>query len=74
MFFFSFDYCVELIRGLPRSMLHVDAEARMDTYTDSEGAKRSNLSLVARTFDVLQRARVEESDATDEGLVQEGSG
>lgn len=52
-------------------MLFVDAEARMDSYTDADGAKRSNLSLVARTFDILQRPRVEEPDMNDEGLAQE---
>lgn len=33
-----------------RSLLYVDADARMETYTDAEGNKRSNLSLIARTF------------------------
>lgn len=55
-------------------MLYVDADARMDSYTDAEGAKRSNLSLVARTFEVLSRPRVEEPELNDEGLVQEESG
>lgn len=32
----------------PRSLLHVDADARMESFTDSEGNKRSNLSLIAR--------------------------
>lgn len=54
------------------SLLYVDADARMETFTDAEGNKRSNLSLVARNFDVLSRARTDE--ATDEGLVQEASG
>ena len=30
------------------SLLYVDADARMESYTDSEGNKRSNLSLIAR--------------------------
>jgi hypothetical protein len=62
----------------------------METYLDSEGNKKSNLSLVARksfqnrgnervlmsigNFDVLSRARNEEPDTNDEGLVQEASG
>lgn len=46
----------------------------METYTDAEGNKRSNLSLVARNFDVLSRPRNEEPDLNDEGLVQEASG
>jgi hypothetical protein len=31
-----------------RSMLYVDADARMEVYTDNEGNKKSNLSLIAR--------------------------
>ena len=57
-----------------RSLLYVDADARMEVFTDAEGNKRSNLSLVARNFDVLSRARTEEAPETnDEGLVQEAS-
>lgn len=33
-----------------RSLLHVDADARMETYTDAEGNKRSNLSLIASKY------------------------
>lgn len=60
---------------LNRSLLYVDADARMEVFTDAEGNKRSNLSLVARNFDVLSRARTEEgAETNDEGLVQEASG
>lgn len=57
-----------------RSLLYVDADARMEVFTDAEGNKRSNLSLVARNFDVLSRARTDEAGLNDEGLVQEASG
>lgn len=30
-----------------RSLLYVEADARMDTFTDAQGATRSNLSLIA---------------------------
>jgi hypothetical protein len=33
-----------------RSMLYVDADARMEVYEDKEGNKKSNLSLVASTY------------------------
>ncbi|KAH7348037.1 hypothetical protein BKA66DRAFT_447499 [Pyrenochaeta sp. MPI-SDFR-AT-0127] len=66
------DFLMNLPKG---SLLYVDADARMETYTDAEGNKRSNLSLIARNFDVLSRPRTDEAtDANDEGLVQEASG
>jgi hypothetical protein len=35
-----------------RTLLYVDADARMESYTDKEtGQNRSNLSLIARTWD-----------------------
>jgi single-stranded DNA-binding protein len=44
----------DLLLSVPKgSLLYVDADARMETYTDGEGNKRSNLSLVASTCDVL---------------------
>lgn len=58
---------------MTRSLLYVDADARMETFTDNEGNKRSNLSLVARNFDVLSRARNEEAETNDEGLVQDAA-
>ncbi|KAH6622300.1 ssDNA binding protein-like protein [Boeremia exigua] len=65
----------EFLMGVPKgSLLYIDADARMEVFTDAEGNKRSNLSLVARNFDVLSRARTEEGEANDEGLVQEASG
>ena len=58
-----------------RSLRYVDADARMEVFTDAEGNKRSNLSLVARNFDVLSRARTDDvAETNDEGLVQEASG
>ncbi|KAF2992925.1 hypothetical protein E8E13_000742 [Curvularia kusanoi] len=65
------DFLMSVPKG---SLLYVDADARMETFTDAEGNKRSNLSLVARNFDVLQRARVDEgAETNDEGLVQEAA-
>ncbi|KAF2028397.1 hypothetical protein EK21DRAFT_69827 [Setomelanomma holmii] len=66
------DFLLSVPRG---SLLYVDADARMETFADKEtGAPRSNLSLVARNFDVLSRPRTEELPETnEEGLVQEGS-
>lgn len=37
------------------SLLYVDADARMDTYTDGEGNKRSNLSLIASEYTIDRR-------------------
>ncbi|KAF1850980.1 ssDNA binding protein-like protein [Cucurbitaria berberidis CBS 394.84] len=65
------DFLLSVPKG---SLLYVDADARMETYLDAEGNKRSNLSLVARNFDVLSRPRNEEPETNDEGLVQEASG
>ncbi|EMD67731.1 hypothetical protein GGP41_007610 [Bipolaris sorokiniana] len=65
------DFLMNVPKG---SLLYVDADARMETYLDSEGNKKSNLSLVARNFDVLSRARSDEPDTNDEGLIQEASG
>ncbi|ORY16099.1 ssDNA binding protein-like protein, partial [Clohesyomyces aquaticus] len=64
----------EYLLSLPKgSLIYVDADARMESYTDAEGAKRSNLSLIARNFDVISRPRVEEESVqtNDEGLVQD---
>lgn len=41
--------CADLVYPY-RSLLYVDADARMETYTDGEGNKRSNLSLIASEF------------------------
>lgn len=41
------DFLMSVPKG---SLLYVDADARMETYLDAEGNKKSNLSLVAREF------------------------
>lgn len=41
------DYLMNVPKG---SLLYVDADARMETFTDAEGNKRNNLSLVASKF------------------------
>jgi single-stranded DNA-binding protein len=33
-----------------RSLLYVDADARMETYTDKEGNPKTNLSLIASMY------------------------
>jgi hypothetical protein len=33
-----------------RSLLYVDADARMESFTDKDGNQRSNLSLIASTY------------------------
>ena len=43
------DYLMSIPKG---SLLYVDADARMDVYTDAEGNKKSNLSLVASKCDL----------------------
>ncbi|KAF1964440.1 ssDNA binding protein-like protein [Bimuria novae-zelandiae CBS 107.79] len=65
------DFLMSLPKG---SLLYVDADARMETYTDAEGNKKSNLSLIATKTDVLSRPRNESVGVNDEGLVQEASG
>ena len=32
------------------SLVYIDADARMDSYTDAEGNKKSNLSLIASKY------------------------
>lgn len=45
----------EYLLNVPKgSLLFVDADARMDSYTDSEGNKKSNLSLIARKYRVRE--------------------
>jgi single-stranded DNA-binding protein len=46
------DYLMNVPKG---SMLYVDADARMETYLDNEGNKKSNLSLVARTYGCIEK-------------------
>ena len=40
-----------LTKACHRSLIYVDAEARMETFTDNEGNKKSNLSLIASKLD-----------------------
>ncbi|KAF2474232.1 ssDNA binding protein-like protein [Lindgomyces ingoldianus] len=67
----------EFLMSIPKgSLIYIDADARMESYTDNEGNKRSNLSLIARSpgnFDVISRPRVQEEgvETNEEGLVQE---
>ncbi|KAF2181753.1 hypothetical protein K469DRAFT_713348 [Zopfia rhizophila CBS 207.26] len=63
----------EFLMGLPKgSLIYVDADARMDSYTDAEGNKKTNLSLIARNFDVISRPKTEQSpELNEEGVVQE---
>ncbi|KAF2786656.1 nucleic acid-binding protein [Melanomma pulvis-pyrius CBS 109.77] len=64
------DFLMNVQKG---SLLYVDADARMDVYTDNEGNKKSSLNLIARNFEVLSRpqAREETPETNDEGLVHE---
>ncbi|KAF2446582.1 hypothetical protein P171DRAFT_430708 [Karstenula rhodostoma CBS 690.94] len=62
------DYLMSVPKG---SLLYVDADARMESYTDNEGNKRSNLSLIARNFDVISKPKNDGVDVNEEGLVQE---
>ena len=53
-----------------RSLLYIDADARMDTYTDNDGNKRSNLSLIASksaSSQSLRRRRVSSASLTSSG-------
>ncbi|KAF2823772.1 ssDNA binding protein-like protein [Ophiobolus disseminans] len=62
----------EFLLGVPKgSLLYVEADARMETYEDKEGRPQSNLSLIARNFDVLSRPKVETYESNDEGVVPE---
>ncbi|KAF2747732.1 ssDNA binding protein-like protein [Sporormia fimetaria CBS 119925] len=55
------------------SLVHIDADARMETFTDNEGIKRQNLSLITRSFDVITRPRTDYGsvETNDEGIVQD---
>ncbi|PSN70983.1 hypothetical protein BS50DRAFT_570394 [Corynespora cassiicola Philippines] len=60
-----------LLNAPKGSLLWVDADARMETYTDTEGNKKSNLSLITRGFEILSRPRNDAIPETnEEGLVQ----
>ncbi|KAF2258687.1 glucose-inhibited division protein A subfamily [Lojkania enalia] len=48
------DYLLSVPKG---TLLYVDADARMESYTDNEGNKKSNLTLIARNFDVISRPK-----------------
>lgn len=43
------DYLMNIPKG---SLVYIDADARMDSYTDAEGNKKSNLSLIASKWTV----------------------
>ncbi|KAF1915479.1 hypothetical protein BDU57DRAFT_518479 [Ampelomyces quisqualis] len=61
----------EFLMSVPKgSLLYVEADARMEQFEDKEGNQRSNLSLIARNFDVLSRPRNEARELNDEGLVE----
>ncbi|KAF2004401.1 ssDNA binding protein-like protein [Amniculicola lignicola CBS 123094] len=67
----------DYLMGIPKgSLVYVDADARMDAYTDAEGNKRSSLSLIAKNVDVIIRGRGEDAspETNEEGIVQEASG
>lgn len=43
----------EYLMSIPKgALVFVDADARMESYTDAEGNKKSNLSLIASKLDV----------------------
>ena len=48
------DFLLNVPKG---SLLCVEADARMETYLDSEGNKKSNLSLVARMSSIPEHGR-----------------
>ncbi|CAK3940074.1 related to single-stranded DNA-binding [Lecanosticta acicola] len=51
----------DLLLTLPKgTQVYVEADARMDSYTDTEtNQKRTALNLLQRNFEVLQRPRLE---------------
>ncbi|KAF2490514.1 nucleic acid-binding protein [Lophium mytilinum] len=64
----------EFLLSLPKgALVHVDADARMESYTDKDGNPRSSLNLIQRSIDVLSRPRVQ-IEENEEGLVREASG
>lgn len=36
-------------------MLYIEADAKMDTYEDNQGTKKTSLNLIQRNFEVLKR-------------------
>jgi hypothetical protein len=40
----------KLMYGMFRSLLYVEADARMESFTDKEGNSRSSLSLIASMY------------------------
>lgn len=49
-----------------RTMLYVDADARMDTFQGQDGNNQTRLNLVSRNFEVLSRPRQIGADETGE--------
>ncbi|KAF1346443.1 ssDNA binding protein [Delphinella strobiligena] len=48
----------DLLLSLPKgSLIHVDAEARMDTFQTADGQQQTRLNLVQRSFETLSRPR-----------------
>ncbi|KAL1296562.1 hypothetical protein AAFC00_000062 [Neodothiora populina] len=46
----------DLLLGLPKgTLLHVEAEARMDTFQGQDGQQQTRLNLVQRSFEALSR-------------------
>ncbi|KAF2811055.1 ssDNA binding protein-like protein [Mytilinidion resinicola] len=64
----------EFLLSLPKgALVHVNADARMEQYTDKDGNPRTSLNLVQRSIDVLSRPRPQ-IEENEEGLVREASG
>ncbi|OCL10946.1 nucleic acid-binding protein [Glonium stellatum] len=60
------DFLLSLPKG---TLLYVDADARMESFTDKEGNQRTSLNLIQSKLDVLSRPRSIVED--EEGLVQD---
>ncbi|KAF3075337.1 hypothetical protein V8C40DRAFT_246822 [Trichoderma camerunense] len=51
----------EFIMGLPKgSMVYVEGDASINTYTDSNGQNRQGLSIIQRNIEVLKRPSLPE--------------
>ncbi|OCK75820.1 hypothetical protein K432DRAFT_361424 [Lepidopterella palustris CBS 459.81] len=63
------DFLMSLPKG---SLLLVDADARMDSYTDAEGNKRTSLNLIQRRLDIISKPKpTEVHEGDEEGLVRD---
>lgn len=53
----NWEFGMAVANAIDRSLLYVEADARMDNYEDKEGKTQSSLSLIASEYLVSRRGK-----------------